>query len=146
MIVTIRDFLAAAREKNPPCLRDLARTLDALASAYHETEDGEPADFDAEPPKFDYPATRMEAAARFPSLGLYSAMALEPGEMLTGDAVDDLADIIRDMREVTWRWEHLGESDARWMFRLGYSHWGQHLFDLRSYLHAQACEGGLNLS
>jgi len=57
-------------------------------------------------------------------------------ECMTGDAIDDLADIYGDLIGVSWLWENSGEADAVWHFRFGYqTHWGRHLLDLRSYLH-----------
>ena len=59
----------------------------------------------------------------------------------TGDAVDDLTDIVHDLSDVAWCWDHTGPDEAIWRFRFGFqTHWGQHLFNLRSYIHAALYE------
>jgi hypothetical protein len=82
-------------------------------------------------------------AARFPDFGFYSVADPGdlPGEVLVGDAIDDLCDIARDLREVRWLADHGHEADAIFAFRFGYqSHWGQHLHDLRRYLYFRQFE------
>nr|NUR37992.1 DUF5063 domain-containing protein [Sphingomonas sp.] len=80
-------------------------------------------------------------AERFPELGHYAVAEppeLPPKEAMVGDAIDDLADIVRDLQEVVWRAEHQSENDARWYFRLLFQiHWGRHLRELSLYLHSQ---------
>ena len=58
------------------------------------------------------------------------------GNFVLGDAIDDLCDIANDLSEVLWRWEHLGADDAHWYLRLMYMHWGWHMRELQSFLHA----------
>ena len=54
-----------------------------------------------------------------------------------GDAINDLADLTLDMREVCWLAEHAGVDDAHWSFRLHFFHWGLHARELSFYLHAR---------
>jgi hypothetical protein len=56
---------------------------------------------------------------------------------MMGDAIDDLADLTLDMREVVWLAEHVGLDDAHWSFRLHYFHWGRHARELALYLHSR---------
>ncbi|OHD06731.1 MAG: hypothetical protein A2086_02545 [Spirochaetes bacterium GWD1_27_9] len=57
-------------------------------------------------------------------------------ELLIGDPIDDLNDIINDFKEVIWCLENTSENDALWYFMFGYeSHWGKHLSDLLYYLY-----------
>lgn len=78
-----------------------------------------------------------ELAARFPEYGFYPvadpAKTMEDALMM-GDAIDDLADLTLDMREVVWAAEHLGIDDAHFAFRLLFFHWGQHARELSLYL------------
>ena len=57
--------------------------------------------------------------------------SIEDAAMM-GDAIDDLADLTLDMREVVWLADHMGLDDAHWSFRLQYSHWGRMLANWRS--------------
>ena len=119
--------------------------LDRLALAYHlSSREAEPATASVrEPTQEEYEQLRAILAKRFPLLGLYRSSSLSPKEstsqgFLTGDALDDLVDIVRDMREVNWRWSNNGKQDAIWHFRWGYEHhWGEHLRDLQRYLYLQ---------
>jgi hypothetical protein len=85
--------------------------------------------------------TYTEVGARFPNLGYYASA--DPATVLdekatVGDAIDDLIDIVRELREVSWRYDALGADDAHWHFRLMFeSHWGRHLRDLSLYLYVK---------
>jgi hypothetical protein len=54
---------------------------------------------------------------------------------MMADAIDDLANITGDMREVVWCAEHVSMDDANFMFRLLFIHWGQHARRSAYYLH-----------
>ena len=57
---------------------------------------------------------------------------------MTGDAIDDLADIAGDLEEVLRRFEHSGKNAGDWYFRMLFEiHWGRHLRELQLYLHAK---------
>lgn len=138
----IRRFRRLVTEGQPPSLDELARALDELALVVHDTPEGEPVDSEAEPPGGDYDALYARLSARFPDLGHYPVAdpASAPGEQgaLVGDAIDDLADIAGELEELSWRFDHLGPSDACWHLHFTYrAHWGRHLRDLSSYLHAK---------
>lgn len=140
-IATIRRFLRLLREGVPPSDEELARALDELAMAYHEAPEGSPADDDSEPPSDEIRPRHAELDKRFPGYGFYAlADPLEPQDQkcLVGYAIDDLADIARDLEEVVWRSENIGVDDAHWHFKFLYrSHWGRHLRELAYYLHAK---------
>lgn len=141
MIEAVKEFLSLLDQGEPVGDDVLARALDALALAYHNTPYGKPSNVDIRPEKEDYQIVRRQAEKLFPELGLYGiADPLEvPNEKaMIGDAMDDISDIIRDLKEVFWRWQNLGADDAHWHFRFGYqTHWGRHLHELRLYLHAK---------
>jgi hypothetical protein len=140
MIDAIRSFLALLESEpgnDTHRLRTLARALDGLAHAYHDLRDGAAADGTAEPPKRASYADTLRK--RYPELGIYpwvDPRATYDATQLMGDALDDVADIAADMAEAAWRWDHLGEADAAWYLHLMHGHWGRHLLNLRSYLHA----------
>ena len=139
-IATIGHFVQSITDGEPPTMEALACSLDALALAYHYLPKGEPAG-EADPPKVDYPALCRSLKARFPDLGCYSSADhcedLE-SEPLVGDAIDDLADIVRDLNQILWRFDRFGADDAHWYLRFMFrAHWGRHLRHLSLYLHAK---------
>ena len=93
-------------EGEPPSDEQLARSLDELALAYHDCPQGTPAEAEREISDFvpQYP----EVGARFPDFGYYASA--DPAIVLdekptVGDAIDDLIDIVGELREVSWRFE-----------------------------------------
>lgn len=135
-----RHFLAVVWDGQMPSDETLQEALDRLLAAYHLTPDAGPSDSELEAPRQDGPSLYKEVAARFPDYGLYPVAdpvaSLEDAAMM-GDAIDDLADITLDIREVVWLADHLGVNDAHWSFRLLYFHWGRHARELSLYLHAR---------
>ncbi len=117
----------------------LAMALDSLVWAYNHSSDVEPETDDVDNPKSDYDLLAKRASEVFPELGYYCDV--DPDENIeqkigVGNAIDDIADIARDLSEVLWLKQNVSENEAVWMFRFGYeSHWGRHLHDLRRYLH-----------
>lgn len=137
-VAAARRFLSLALEGAPPCDEVLARALDELALAYHDSPDGEPHDDESEPPQSDYGGTRNRLYARFPHYSTYPvawpSSDLDEKPVL-GDAIDDLADICGDLQEAVWRFEVLGPDDAHWHFKFQYQiHWGRHLRQVAYYL------------
>jgi hypothetical protein len=134
----IRDFLNCVVEGAPPSKSDLAIVLDVLALSYHKAPEGEPADTQAEPPSGRYTELYRQLENRFAYFRYYNAAdgsEVHDGKLLTGDPVDDLADIVGDLQEVVWRADNLGLDDAHWHFRYLYkNHWGWHLRGLALYL------------
>ncbi|MEP3226591.1 MAG: DUF5063 domain-containing protein [Parasphingorhabdus sp.] len=120
-------------------LAKLAMALDSLVWAYNHSSDVEPDTDDVDNPQSDYDLLAKRASEVFPELGYYCDV--DPDESIeqkigVGDAIDDIADIARDLSEVLWLKQNVSENEAVWMFRFGYeSHWGRHLHDLRRYLH-----------
>ena len=141
-IAAARGFLTLLQDGAALSSRELLRALDALAMAYHEAPEGDPAEGDAEPPGKDYQECYARLCKRFPEYGYYAVSdPTEPAsdESMAGDAIDDLADIVGDLQEVIWRFENLGSDDAHWHFRFLFEiHWGVHLRELAVYLHANA--------
>lgn len=139
-----RRFLRLISEGEPPNDEELARALDELAMAYHDTPEGAPGDEDDDYPHAsldDYKRCYAELASRFPAHGYYAVAdpsETVPQESLVADAIDDLADIARELEEVLWRFDRFGADDAHWHFKLAYrTHWGRHLRELSHYLHAK---------
>jgi hypothetical protein len=80
---------------------------------------------------------RVDVLSRARLLQAVSSISEYVGEAALGvaDAIDDLADVARDLEEVQRRWKDCPE-DALWHFAFLYrAHWGGHLRSLQVYLH-----------
>ena len=83
---------------------------------------------------------RENVISNFQSFGLYHNLSElnkieNEADLVVGDAVDDLTDIILDLLEIKWRAETNSENDAWWYFELiFYSHTQQHLIDLLNFM------------
>lgn len=125
-------------------LQQLAQALDALALAFHDIPDSEADDQEHEPEATSAKDYAKAAAERFPELAEYYAVVdpLDPiGEAsMAGDPIDDLGDIAGDVAAGVWLWEHVSPEEGAWYLRLMQFHWGRHLLDLRSLLHARLYE------
>ena len=136
----IQLFLSAVFEGEESSTDTLIAALDKLAMSLHELV----IEFDEseyeEPPDLNYADIRTVVEKKFPELGLYNTaehVSIDIGDskLIVGEAVDDLADIIGDMLEVSWRFENTSEMDAMWHFENSFTlHWGRHLRDLQHYL------------
>ncbi|MBY0581705.1 MAG: DUF5063 domain-containing protein [Sphingomonas sp.] len=142
-VAAVRRFLALVLEGIPPADAVLARALDELALAYHDAPIGEPDDNDdgVDRAKDDYRRLYDHLGARFPEYGYYPVVdpaGATDQENGLNDAIDDLADITRDLGDTLWRFEHFNADDAHWHFRFDYQiHWGRHLRELSYYLYAK---------
>ena len=101
-----------------------------------EFDDG---DFDEEP-SFDYDSIKKNVEANFPDFGWYHSIReshkiMPDADLVTGDAIDDITDIIKDLLEVKWCFEKTSEKNAKWHFYdIMRIHSEQHLVDLLKYL------------
>lgn len=135
-----RDFLALVWEGPPPDDAALGRALDRLLAESHDVLEAAPAGTGGDPPDLDGTALYREAGDRFPDYGFYPVadpLGAVTDDLVLADAIDDLVDLTRDLREVIWRDAHLGPDDAAWYFRLMFFHWGAHARGLALYLHAR---------
>jgi hypothetical protein len=119
----------------------LADALDALMAAGRHAPAGHLDADAAEPERWGYEHARAIVTQRFPALGSYNIprdVVRSIGEtmILVGDAVDDLADIVGDLSEVSWCFERARAEDALFYLKLYEFHWGAHASNLRWYLDA----------
>ncbi|MFZ5677252.1 MAG: hypothetical protein ACOZAM_30180 [Pseudomonadota bacterium] len=127
-------------DRTPADITRLIRTLDALAYAVHFAE-AEGTASELEPPRLDYAQTYDSIRQRYPFLGRYW-LALHPvlqegteGELAVGDAIDDLADILSELKDVRWLHERAGRKEALGALRERYDmHLWMHIHSLRQYL------------
>lgn len=141
-IEAARRFLAVAWEGPVPDDAALTAALDRLLAAYHDAPEGGVSHGapDARDGDGDDAAFRRTLGERFPDYGFYPVadpMEEPRAAASVGDAIDDLGDIIRDMREVVWLADNVGADDAHWLLRLLFFHWGTHARDLLRYLHGR---------
>lgn len=127
-------------DRTPADLTRLIRGLDALAYAMHFV-DAEGSSTELEPPRLDYAQVYEAIRQRYPLIGRYW-LALHPvlqegteGELAVGDAIDDLADILIELKDVRWLHEQAGRKEALGALRERYDmHLWMHIHSLRQYL------------
>jgi hypothetical protein len=71
-IAAARSFLALLHQGPTPSSRELLRSLDELAMAYHHTPEGDPSEDEATPPTTDYQQRYASLGKRFPNYGYYA--------------------------------------------------------------------------
>lgn len=135
-----RQFLSVVWDGKAPDIPTLALAIDRLLVRSHDIQAGDGTLGDGDAPPIDNTILYRSVAERFDYLGLYPIAdpvgSIEDAIMM-GDGVDDLADIMRDLREVIWWDENYGPDDAAFQFRLLFPHWGRHARELSLFLHAK---------
>lgn len=140
VVVQLETLISSAAQLEPEDRQKrLLRVLNSLELACLDLPDVEPDDQEGNSPN-TYDKRRSEVTTAFPEFGWYHSMRPsavdEATEAGVGDAVDDLADILRDIDGVLWTEANEGESNAIWEAKFSYEHHaGSHLADLRSYLY-----------
>ncbi len=100
----------------------------------------------AEIPENDYPAIRKASEERFPNWGYYNTPIdvtekVAESELVAGDAIDDITDIVNDLKMVMWSYRNENETNALWHLQDSYlGHWRWHMRNLQIYLHCLANE------
>jgi hypothetical protein len=83
---------------------------------------------------------RAQACKLFPDFGFYNEVAdcsvnIADTGFTLGDAIDDLADIARDLNETEWCWQNNSEADGMWHLKFTLeNHAGNHMRRLQYYL------------
>jgi hypothetical protein len=138
-----RRYLEVLQGKEHATLYDLAKALDELVATYHRVPEVEPDRIDGPAaPRTDERPIIDAAAASFPELDWFALVDPQAGEeqqVWLSMALGDLSEIASDLLEVLWLFENASHNEAVWEFRFGYRfHWGRHLHEVRTYLHALA--------
>jgi hypothetical protein len=125
-------------------LARLPGALDSLAVTVRDiTYEFDEADYPEEP-REDYQATYQVVGRHFPRLGYYNVPGsitreIEESKTGVGDAIDDIVDILLDLKGVLWRFNNTSPDDALWDLNQSFQyHWGLHLRELQLYLHVLA--------
>lgn len=142
MLADFLRFLESSKPDDDDRLHALCTWLDKLeefalhiAVSYDDLDD----EVD-EPPKLDYAQIRTDLEKRFPDLGCYRLDApADPGlnidPVIIGEAMEDLVDIVGDLKNGLWYWWNVSEPEALFHLNITYwSHWGVHLKKLQIYL------------
>lgn len=116
--------------------RHLVKIYDLYFDIDFKIDEREFPDFDIS----NYPNIRQNVARNFPDFGLYKTI-LDVNDLNTfkdvgtGDAIDDLSEIISDLLELRWRIENNSLADGLSYFeRIFRSHTQQHMLDLLAYM------------
>ncbi len=139
-INTITQFGLKPNLKIPNNIELIERNLVKIYNLYFEVEyifdETDYPDFD----KSKLPNIRTNVISNFPEFGLYKIANDITNfdnidDILTGDAIDDLSDIIIDLLEVKWSIENNSFNDGIWHFKLAFeTHLKQHILDLLNYI------------
>lgn len=92
-----------------------------------------------EDPNFNSDLIRKNIEKNFPNFGWYHCLTnshklLEEAELGTGDAIDDLSDIVKDMLDVKWIINNHSLANGLWQFHFWMKyHCEQHLVDFLKY-------------
>ncbi len=119
--------------------------LDKLAYQISETSPSDPP-VGEEIPENDYPAIRKAAENAFPNWGLYNVagqitQSIGMSEVHVGDAIDDVTDIINDLKMVYWSYQNESEEMATWHLLDSFNnHWRAHMRSLQFYVHCLETE------
>lgn len=123
-------------------IRLILKTLDKIALFIENTEVAlENEDDDELIPGFEYQATRRQIEKRFPNWGFYNqcndiSINIADTTVIVGDAIDDIADIICELKLVLWVFENQSSNNAMWHLNFCYEHhWREHLLYLKLYEH-----------
>ena len=140
----VDEFLAFVEATEPAQRAEvpqLIRLLDRLAAAVPFERVDDAPETERSPP--EQPDLRAQLDRRFPEFWFYAtATPLADdgrpalGETGCADAIDDLLDIGRDLRDARWYRDHGEPGDGeRYLAQMFRNHWGRHLRDLQSFLH-----------
>ncbi len=131
--------LGRSEEGSEKWLPALAEALDRIALAQHRAPEGAPAKSRKKPRiRIDLGSEKEAISSHFLSHGYYTVVPPTSNietDILMANAVDDIEEIAREMKEFLWRAENINVEDACWHAHLTVGHWGRHLLGLRSYLH-----------
>ncbi len=143
-IVASRRFLDEVWNGEPPSFSRLVELLDRLLVSYHDTAREKAPYHELDPPEQNWKEVYNAAGKRFPALGLYPATdpsEEDPGTLMMGDAIDDIADITLDLRQTVWYADNHSTEYAEAYFVEFYSHWGEHARWLLVLLHTRLARG-----
>ena len=142
----IKEFTDFALDGNHQknSLQDLIKKLDELPFLLYASE----FEFDEkdypDPPEINYQEIRKQIKLKFPKLGNYQKAEYDEyslestGELVVGDAIDGVTNIVIDLLEIEWFFQNTSESDALWHLDTSYrANWGKHLRELQLYLYWQ---------
>lgn len=130
-------------ERNDGDIRKLIEALDELPFLVYACQ----FEFDGtdypDPPSRNYQEIRSAIEIKFPELGFYKTAGYDDDfectdDILVGDAIDDVTDIVGDLLEIEWYFANTSEADALWHLETSYrGHWGNHLREVQLYLYRQ---------
>ena len=140
LLALLHEYLDLVTHGGDDAVARLELLLDRLALAVAEAQDVFDEADHPDPVTASYEMWRERACATFPDFGHYNVARpvttdIAAAELMVGDAIDDIADIAKDLEEVSLRWSQ-SRDDAIWHFKHMYlQHWGEHLRSLQLYLH-----------
>jgi len=142
---TIENLIDLVMKSKAGDEREFLLLLDRLAWQISETVPTDPP-VGEEIPENDYPEIRKAAEKCFPSWGFYNVAGevtqnVGNCEIHVGDAIDDVTDIINDLKMVYWSYQNESEEMATWHLLDSFNnHWRAHMRSLQFYVHCLETE------
>jgi hypothetical protein len=142
---TIEKLIELVMKSEAGIEREFLSLLDRLAWQISETLPTDPP-VGEEVPENDYPEIRKAAEKAFPNWGFYNVAGeitsnVGNSEILVGDAIDDVTDIINDLKMVYWSYQNESEEIATWHLLDSFnSHWRGHMRSVQFYVHCLKTE------
>ena len=142
---TIKNIIDLVMESRADSEREFMSLLDRLAWQISETPSTDPP-IGEEVPENDYAAIRKAAEKTFPNWGYYNVadeitQNIGRCEIHVGDAIDDVTDIVNDLKMIYWSYVNESEEMAVWHLLDSYKyHWREHMRSLQFYVHCLETE------
>lgn len=136
--VSLVDLGTDGEEENKRALKELLSRLSLATVNLSRPSKWEVPDNYTPPNDLD---VRELIGVRFPEFGYYNSVSEVVSNIGTakcdvGDAIDDVLDIYKDLRESVWCFDNVGAKEGiKYLVSSFHYHWGRHLRDLQLYLH-----------
>ena len=147
LIEKVTEFAINPEVKSDHKIKDLKQLLVSIYSKFLTIEALEDNSDYKESFSLTYDEIKKNVLKNFPNHGYYNQIfdshkiiykkgEIKPeADVVLGDPIDDICDILQDLLEVKWRYENYSIENANWAFRfLMKNHSEDHLVNLLKYL------------
>lgn len=147
LIERVTEFATNPEVKSKNKILELKQLLVSIYAKYLDLEESFDSNDYVDDFDFPYENLKENIEKNFPSFGWYNLLldchkikykngeVLPEVDLVLGDPIDDITDILKDLLEVKWRFDNNSEDDAIWNFKFIMKHHSeQHLVHLLKFL------------